>query len=171
MALQQFFLVFDRVLSGRDIDRVFELADVGVGISPRCQTSRISVDRHAPTLLDAILGAVRDLEGRRLVPTGVKPDDLVTPDHLAARVARSMDAVQRWCDQMTGVPGFPTPVIRDSAATYYQWSLLAPWLGRSLHVDLADDETTMAAADLALRLRALAPWVERMAAIRSLIVV
>lgn len=112
----------DRAPSDVELGWLFaRCADLSVEASPRRQRTRVSVDRVALSLVDAVVSAVRDLEMVGLPPAVVvvDDDDLVTDD---VRVT-----------------------------------------------DEAGMDPTLTAINLALRLRALAPRVERLRTIRSLI--
>jgi hypothetical protein len=100
-------------------------ADLCVVSSPRRDVASVLVDRYAPSVVDAVISAIRDLDTVGLIPVSVEPFDDLAPD---------------W-----------TP---------------ASWDGRS---ERDDADPIFVAINLALRLRALAPLVGRIAAIRSLI--
>jgi hypothetical protein len=55
------------------------------------------------------------------------------------------------------------------ATAYYRWSQVAPWLRERMGIDVPDPEPLIAAVNLALQLRAMAPRVSRMDAVRTLI--
>jgi hypothetical protein len=127
--------------------------------------------RAAPSLVDAIVSAVRDLDAIGLAAARIDgDDDLVTLQAIAARIGRSREAVRLWSVGRTGPGGFPPPVDagRRSVA-YYRWSQVAPWLRERMGMVVPDPEPLLAAVNLALQLRAMAPRVSRMDAIRSLL--
>jgi hypothetical protein len=170
MAMHQVLLTINQRLTRAQVDRVLTtLDDVGVGMPASRSWAQVAVHRTAPSLLDAILSAVRDLELLGLAVSGALEHDLVTPADMADRIERSPDAIGRWCTDKVGAAGFPAPVTADDHDRYYSWSAIRPYLARSMGLKIPNDRPVLAAADLALRLRAMAPQVSRMAAIRSLI--
>jgi hypothetical protein len=129
----------------------------------------ISFDRDAPTLIDAIVSAVRDLDAIGVQAASVRDGDLVTIAMIAERVGRSQEAVRLWVVGRTGAGAFPAPVDSRLGMAYYRWSQVAAWLRERMGIAVADPEPILAAVNLALQLRALAPRVSRMDAIRALI--
>jgi hypothetical protein len=171
MMLQQFGLVVDLPVDDSAIDALFErCGDTAVEQSPDRPGAVISFDREAPTLVDAILSAVRDLDAVGIAAVGVREDsDLVTLAVIAHRVGRSRECVRLWSLGRTGPGGFPAPVDSDLKVALYRWSQVAPWLRERLGMPVPDPEPTLAAVNLALQLRAMAPRVSRMDAVRALI--
>ncbi len=51
----------------------------------------------------------------------------------------------------------------------YLWSEVAPWLRRHFEYEAPDDTVALRAVNLVLALRAMAPNVERLSALRSLL--
>jgi hypothetical protein len=112
---------------------------------------------------------VRDLDAIGVQATGVRQDDLVTLATIADRVGRSHEAVRLWAAGRTGPGTFPPPADSRPGTAYYRWSRVAPWLRERMGIPVADPEPVLTAVNLALQLRALAPRVSRMDAIRALI--
>jgi hypothetical protein len=171
MTLQQFGLVVDQ-----QVDKAAQQAlldrcgDVVIELVPDRPGVLISFDRDAPSLIDAILSAVRDLDAIGLPAARVRDDDdLVTLAVIAERVGRSREAVRLWSVGRTGPGGFPSPVDSGLSVAYYRWSQVAPWLRDRMGMPVPDPEPILAAVNLALQLRAMAPRVSRMDAVRALI--
>jgi hypothetical protein len=163
MRLRQFVIDMDRVPSDVETGWLFaRCSDLSVEASPRHRWTRVSVDRSALSLVDAIVSAVRDLEAVGLPPAVVRADDdLVTAAVIAER-----------CGYRPGQLPFWLPWTRQpTSAGLYRWSAVSAMLGEGPGVALTDAGTgsTLTAVNLALRLRALAPRVERIRTIRSLI--
>jgi len=150
---------------------VFEqCGDADIVIDPRNSGPVVLFSREAETLVDAILSAVRDLDELGLPAIAVRDDgDLLTLALIADRVGRSREAVRLWSIGRTGPGGFPQPVQRHMGTTYYRWSQVAPWLRDRLGMPIPDNEPVLAAVNLALQLRAMAPQVTGMDAIRALL--
>ena len=69
----------------------------------------------------------------------------------------------------TGPGGFPAPVDGWLSTAFYRWSQVAPWIRDRMGMPVNDPEPTLAAVNLALQLRAMAPRVSRMDAVRALL--
>jgi hypothetical protein len=171
MGLHQFVLVVDPSTPGGQLDALLERSrDATFVVEPRRNAIEISFDREAPSLVDAIVSAVRDLEAVGIPAAQIRDDDdLVTLADIALRVGRSREAVRLWSIGRTGPGGFPSPVDMGISTAFYRWSHVAPWVRDRMGMTVHDPEPVLAAVNLALQLRALAPRVARMDAIRSLL--
>ena len=171
MTLQQFALLVDHKPTDDQLRGLFErLRDITVEHDPRHRTAVVTFDRYAPSLVDAILSAVRDVESVGLTALRVRDDDdLVTLADIAERVGRSREAVRLWSLGRTGPGGFPAPVDGGLSTAFYRWSQVAPWIRDRMGMPVNDPEPTLAAVNLALQLRAMAPRVSRMDAVRALL--
>jgi len=171
VTLQQFALVVDDWPTTDQRRALFERCkDITVERDPRRPGAVVTFDRYAPSLVDAILSAVRDVESVGLVATRVRDDDdLVTLGDVAERVGRSREAVRLWSLGRTGPGGFPAPVDGGLSTAFYRWSQVAPWIRDRMGMPVKDPEPTLAAVNLALQLRAMAPRVSRMDAVRALL--
>lgn len=113
MPLWRFELLIDRMPTDEEVNRLFAgYDDLGTRYTPADRSAVVWVDRDAPTIVDAVLTAVRDCDTVGLRPVGILPG---TDPHSSG------------------------------------------------------DEATLAAVDLALRLRAMASRVDRMMEIQQLI--
>ncbi|GAA1806103.1 hypothetical protein GCM10009682_29920 [Luedemannella flava] len=135
---------------------------------PETPGSRIWVRRVAPSTLDAMLAAIRDLDLAGAPPVGAVDEDLVTVDDIAARLGRSRTAVRLWATVSPGRGRFPAPAAAGPPATY-RWAEVAEWLRVWLGLTVPGHEPVVTAVDLALRLRALAPRLPRIGVIRDLV--
>jgi hypothetical protein len=170
MRQQQFSLVVDQPVDESAQEALMRRCrDVTIARAPDRRGAVISFDRDAPTLIDAIVSAVRDLDAIGVQAAGVRDDDLVTLAMIADRVGRSREAVRLWAVGRTGAGAFPAPADVRLGVAHYRWSQVAPWLRERMGVAVADPEPVLTAVNLALQLRALAPRVSRMDAIRALI--
>jgi hypothetical protein len=138
----------------------------------------VAFDRVAPTLVDAVVSGVRDLDaagieigleraaGERTGPgldTGgaIADDPLVTLETIGERIGRPVEVLRAW--------DLPAPVRSHPRRPVYDWPEVAEWLARRRAYAPPDDEATLEAVTLALRLRALGPRLERMDPLRSLL--
>jgi hypothetical protein len=171
MALQQFVVIVEQRPTKLQVDLLMQRHDdIAVEFHAKEAYAEVYFDRDGPTLVDAIVSGVQDLDRVGLFARRVRDDDdLVTLAVIAERVGRSREAVRLWSIGRTGPGGFPPPVNRNLSTAYYQWSEVAPWLRERMGLDVPAPEPVLAAVNLALQLRALAPRVSRMDAVRSLI--
>lgn len=153
------------------VRRLFALAsDVSIEVGAWRAWAAVAVERSAPTLPEAMVTVIHDIESVGLVPMDTGPDcDLVPIWLVARRAGCSTSAVRRWAAGENGPGGFPSPVGVTGRPVYYRWGDVRLWLRRRLGLCLPDDELTYAAANLVLRLRMIAPQVEGVAAMWSLL--
>jgi hypothetical protein len=132
-------------------------------------TCRVRFRRHRGDLAGAVVSAVRDVEAVGLRPVGLVDQDWVTLADVAERIDRSREAVRLWSVGRVGPGDFPPPLNPGRETLFYSWSEVAPWLRERMGLDAPEPEWVLVAANLGLRLRALAPCVPRMDLIRSLL--
>jgi hypothetical protein len=169
IGVQQFGLLVERPPDDEQADGMFaHFADLCIEVGRG--TARVLFDRRAPTLGDAIVSAVRDLDRVGLVVLAAsEDDDLVTLAVVAARLGLPLDIVQRWAVGIAGPGGFPAPVQPDAVRKCFRWSAVGAWLRAHYRFQEPDASLTFVAVNLALRLRALAPQVDRIELIRALL--
>jgi hypothetical protein len=88
---------------------------------------------------------------------------------MAERIGRSLDVVREWAAGRTGPGRFPQPLLDHPRRPCYRWGDVERWLGLHFGHRASDDGVTFSAVNLALKLRALAPRMERMSALRALL--
>jgi hypothetical protein len=138
-----------------------------VEVVPAEGAAWVAFDRVAPTLVDAVVSGVRDLDAAGVgIDRAVDDDPLVTLEVIAARIGRPVEVVRGWA-------GFPAPVREHPRRPVYHWPDVSAWLDRHRspvpRVGGGEAAAALEAVTLALRLRALAPRLERMPPIRSLL--
>lgn len=133
------------------VDRLYEagLDDALVGWAHGAGLAE--VDREAPTLLEAVLTAIRQVESvAGLRVTRVEDDQLVTLAEIAERTGRTREAARQWSEGITR-QGFPPPALRaDARSKLWRWADVAAWLGDD---DDAGEARVIAAVNAALELR------------------
>jgi len=169
MPVHHFHLVVDRPPS---LNQQRALTDLPM--PPRSATDTdgacvLAFDRPATTLADALATAIDQVERADLRVVRVAERDGLTLAEIGERIGRSREIVRLWALGKRGPGGFPAPlgVVRETS--YYSWSEVLPWLRDRLGYDVPDDEPIIAAANLALQLRALAPRVRNLRLIRDLL--
>ncbi len=115
--------------------------------------------RGGHTLAGAVYATVAALEARGVRVTRLDADDWVTLHDLAVRIGRSRETVRLWAHGRAGPGGFPPPVNPGRRTLFYSWAEVGPWLYRRAGVPLDPGAVRpdLAAAALALQLRALLP--------------
>lgn len=171
--IHQFTLVVDSEPTDEQIDLLFETeSQPNIVSSPRTNSGEVEFDiRSDGTLAEAIAHCIREVESMGLRPVRVQGEDWVTLGDIAERVGRSREAVRLWATGRTGPGGFP-PVLNphpDPDTSFYSWAEVGPWLRERMGLDIPDEEPVLAAANLALQLRALAPRISQMSVLRDLI--
>jgi hypothetical protein len=128
-----FILVLDGIT---EITRAFEDALFQAGCDDATISSRsgrvfLSFTRSSPSLLDAILSAIRDVEAAEIGATILRVDDcnLVTQAEIARKIGRSRQVVHQFISGERGPGGFPPPSchIADEAPLW-RWCEVAYWL-------------------------------------------
>jgi hypothetical protein len=150
-------------------------ADAVVEFDATAGRTWVLFDRVAPSMLDAVVSGVRDLDAAGLVALAIGPDDeVITAGGVAARLGLGVAALEEML--AATAPGgrvrAPRPVWHCVGEPLYRWPDVTAWLdvpGFDPSVPEVDS-AVFEAVTLTLRLRALAPWVGRIGAIRSLLV-
>jgi hypothetical protein len=170
MTMHVFMVVLDRRPTDAEMDRLFEVGfdDAAFGVERGVPV--VEFDREAPTLADAIVAAVRGLESVGLVAVRVIDEDLVTLADIADRIKQSRESVRRYVTGERGPGGFPPPVnpARDGTV-FYRWSEVAPWIRRTLEIELPDTDPALVVANLVLQARQFRERVAHMDAFTGLL--
>ena len=169
--LRQFLLFVAEQPHDDQIEALFVRGDdASFEFDPAAAEAWVAFDREAPTLVDAMVSAVRDVDAAGLVTTRVDDDDdVVTLGLIGQRTGRSEDAVRRWARGDIGPGGFPAPLVEHPRRPCYLWTEVTPWLSAHYRYEPPDTSNALRAVNLALELRALGPTVERMTAVRGLL--
>ncbi|WP_432831097.1 hypothetical protein [Dactylosporangium sp. CA-092794] len=129
---------------------------------PAGRVAWVAFDRDAPSLLDAVVSGVRDLDVAGLaIESALADDPLVTLETIGERLDRPAVAVRSWA--------LPEPVFAHPRRPVYDWPEVAEWLEGHRGYRPPDEEAALEAVTLTLRVRALGPRLERMTALRSLL--
>lgn len=88
-------------------------------------------DRKAPSLAEAVAGAIRQVEGAvpGLRAVRVEPEELVSAAEIARRVGRTRETVRLWIEAKRGRGNFPPPACTvGPRRTLWRWADVAQWL-------------------------------------------
>lgn len=152
-------LVVDREPTGEQVAALSPeaLDEAGlVGFETHAGTVLAHVVREAPSLVDAIVQAVHEIESLGhlgLQVVGVHCEDLVSLRDIAQRVGRTYESVRLLAAGKRGPGGFPAPQSTGQWALY-SWAEVSAWF--ALHYGTASAsvyDRTLAAADHLIRAR------------------
>jgi hypothetical protein len=112
-------------------------------------SGRMAIDftRSAPTLKDAILSAIQDVQKANI---GARIDrvhncDLVTQAEIARRISRTRQLIHQYINGTRGPGGFPAPSCEiTDGIPLWQWCEVAYWLGEN---DMITEDVVRAARD------------------------
>jgi hypothetical protein len=122
-------------------------ADAAVEHDPAAREVRAHFDRAGPSLVEAVVSALRDVDASGLTPAQVVPDDdLMTLAAVAARLGTSRRVAEAL------LRDGPPPLWHCAGEPVYRWPEVAPRLRADSE---SASERILTAANLALRLRTL----------------
>lgn len=154
MPVHVFTIVLDREPTDREFDALFEATGDDPGIGSERGIPIVHFNRAAPSLAEAIVSAVRDIESVGLRPMRVRDDDLLTLADIADRVGRSRESVRRYATGERGGGGFPPPVNPEHEGTlFYRWSEVGGWLRERLGIEVDETDRVLVVANLLLQAR------------------
>jgi hypothetical protein len=147
MSTYEFTLRLDREVTADEADALYGVFRDGSIVTGPGETD-IEFTREAPSLAEAIVSAIRDVESvGDLRVTGAGQEDLVSMLDIAHRTRRSREAVRLWAAGKRGPGGFPQPAWESPAGErFWQWSDVARWVREHLNlaVDIVPDEVRWA---------------------------
>jgi predicted DNA-binding transcriptional regulator AlpA len=126
--------------------------------------AHVEFDREAPTFLEAVTSAIRDVESVPPVRVlAIDPDELLTMADIARRLGRTRESVRLLVEGKRGKGNFPEPVIGTGKWRFWRWSDVLAWLDDVPHEVLERARVTDAVnAALEFRRRkALLPRADR----------
>jgi len=165
-----FVIVLDRSPGEHEWDGIVAagLDDAMFGVEHGVPSAEF--DREAPTLADAVAGAVRALESVELVALRVIDQDLVTLADIADRIEQSRESVRRYATGERGAGGFPPPAnpARDGTV-FYRWSEVVPWLEEHVSISVPQVDPALVFANLIVQARQLRRRVDHLSALTDLL--
>ncbi|GIH18071.1 helix-turn-helix transcriptional regulator [Rugosimonospora africana] len=170
MTTQVFTVVLDRQPTDEELDGLYAAGcdDAAFGVEDGLPIGEF--DREAPTLADAIVSVVRDVESVGLTVLRVVDEDLLTLADIADRISQSRESVRRYASGERGPGDFPPPVNpRRDGTLFYRWSEVAPWLRQRLQVQLPEANPALVVANLVLQARQHRHQVAHMSALSELL--
>lgn len=143
-------------------ERIYGVADDS-SLGRQGGVTRLSFDREASSLIEAISTAIRDAESvDGILVERLEPEDLVAASEIARRIGQSRESVRLYIKGERGPGGFPGPARGlDSPSPLYRWDDVAEWVAKNLgpeHLESSIREAKVVEAfNAALELRRLAP--------------
>ncbi len=154
---------FTLMVEGRDVlapdvaDALFEAGCDDALVGSVDGISYLDFDREAPSLADAILSAIHDVESVPGVEvTRLADSDLVSMADIAERLGRTRESVRLLVSGERGAGGFPPPITNPTARyRLWRWTEVAAWIRQHLNPGMEAEEPLVTAIGTALELRRL----------------
>jgi hypothetical protein len=139
-------------------DALFEAGCDDATISIRSGRVYLTFSRHAPSLTDAILSAIRDVRNAGIGADVLRVDavDLVTQSDIARRIDRTRQLVHQYIAGTRGPGGFPAPVCKiTEGIPMWSWGEVASWLRQHdmIRPEVASEARGVALINIVLELR------------------
>ena len=134
------------------VDEVFDkLQDAGCDdalFSSRDQREFVTFARRAPTLEEAVLTAIADLESVEGIKVAeIYDESLVTFNEIAHRAGKSVESMAALLGQQRTGAAFPSPLTwDDDEPQEWQWSRVAEWFANELGEHPRDPHSAVFAA-------------------------
>jgi len=115
-------------------DALFEAGCDDATLSIQYGLLYIEFSRHAPSLKDAILTAIRDVRNADIGAEVLRVDEcnLVTQSEIARRIGRTRQLVNQFINGQRGPGGFPPPECHlDEGAPLWAWCAVSYWLAEN----------------------------------------
>ena len=153
-----------------EFDALYEagLSDANVTTTPDGRGS-LMVSRTAPSMAEAIVSVVADIEAAGFMATGIDVEDLLTLAAIGRRVGRTRESMRLLAVGKRGPGGFPA-AMTSGPTPLYSWTQVQAWMAEhDLNAPAADAEhDAVVVADLIIRARTLMP---HLGTLRSLVTV
>lgn len=148
------FIVDGDLDSDEVVNRLYEAGcdDATFGVSNGVSVADFT--REAPSLLDALVSALSDLESvAGLQVRRVEPEPLVTLSEIAERLERTPESIRLLANGERGGGTFPPPISHlRTRQRLWRWSDVAEWAGQLKPGDVHDAQV-IGALNAALELR------------------
>jgi|HubBroStandDraft_4_1064222.scaffolds.fasta_scaffold306332_2 hypothetical protein len=130
MTGHEFVLRLNREVTDNEIEALYEAGCSDAAVETGPLGTVVDFTRDAPSLAEALVSAVRDIEkvqGLRAV--GVECDNMVTLAQIADRAGVSREAVRLWSTGQRRRGGFPAPEFMTPAGEkIWDWQAVADWM-------------------------------------------
>lgn len=145
MPSHEFMLKLSREVTDEEVEALYEVGCSDAGIETGPLGTVMDFTRSAPSLAEALVSAVRDIEkveGLRVV--GVACANMVTLAQIAERAGVTREAARLWATGQRGHGSFPPPMVMTPAGEkLWDWQPVAHWvLHHHLHRDRSNEQWT-----------------------------
>ena len=128
MTDHHFTLTIRGALTDARLDALFEAGCDDATFSAGGELTFAEFDRTAPTLLEAVVSAITEVESvEGLEALHIDPDDLVWASEIAARTGRTRQSVDLLIKGRRGPGGFPPPASHATRNPLWRWSEVECW--------------------------------------------
>jgi hypothetical protein len=130
MGRYEFVLRLNRKISEKEVDALYEAGCGDAAVETSTYGTLMDFTREAPTLAEALVSAVRDIEKvPDLRAVGVECDNMVTLSGIADRAGVTSEAARLWASGQRGPGDFPPPqILTASGERIWDWQQVAVWL-------------------------------------------
>ena len=130
MTRHEFMLRLNHDVTPEDVEALYEAGCSDAAVETGPLGTMLDFSREAPTLAEAIVSAVLDVEkvpGLRAI--GVACDNMVTQIDIAERTGVTREAVRLWATGQRGPGGFPPPeLVTTGGEQVWDWRRVSRWL-------------------------------------------
>jgi predicted DNA-binding transcriptional regulator AlpA len=110
------------------VDALFEAGCDDATLSSKGDLVFAEFDREAPSILDAVVSAIHDVESvEGMEVLRVDPDELVWASEIAERTGRSRQSINQLVKGQRGPGGFPDPATHATRNPLWRWSEVEQW--------------------------------------------
>jgi hypothetical protein len=128
MENQEFTLVLRGPIDDEILEALFEAGGDDATIRTSGALVLADFDREAPTMLEALTSAIRQVRAVGLDVRSVEPSDFVTLSEIADRLGRTRESVRLLAEGQRGAGDFPPAAMRvEDRSRLYRWSQVAEW--------------------------------------------
>ena len=127
METYKFRLVVTEPIDDEIANRLFEAGAEDSVAESGPKGHSIGFDREAPSLEEAVLTAIEQVETSGLEVLRVEPDELVSAADIAEHTGRSRQSISKLISGARGPGGWPRPVAGNVRSPLWRWTDVAAW--------------------------------------------
>ena len=128
MAEQNFELTIRGEFTDAVLDALFEAGCDDALFSTKGELVFAAFDREAPSMFDAVLSAIANVESvPDLEVLHVDPDEMIWASEIATRTGRTRQSVDQLIKGQRGPGGFPLPASHATRNPLWRWSEVEDW--------------------------------------------
>jgi hypothetical protein len=130
MTRHEFMLRLNRDVTAEEVEALYEAGCADASVETGALGTMLDFSRESPTLPEALVSAVRDVEKvPGLHAVGIACDNMVSQLVIADRVGVTREAVRLWATAQRGPGGFPPcALVTSGGEQVWDWQQVAEWL-------------------------------------------